>query len=288
MDRRPSLVSVIIPAHNSQGEIGRQLEAIGRQTYRGGLEVIVADNNSQDGTESAVLDWENGIESLKLVRATDGRGVSYARNRGVEVAGGDLFVFCDSDDVVDGGWLEAMVDAATSMDLIGGRIKPFIDPRSAVSKAYYPSPENGLRVACDFWPFATGASFGIWRDVLTELGGWDESFKTSEDVELSWRARMRGYSLGFAGDAVIVKRGRADLRSFVRQQFQWGRGNALLFKRYGHLGMRRPRLLRVWKRLLIDLPSVIGSDIERIRWLGRVAYRAGRLAGSSRYRVFFP
>ena len=61
-------------------------------------------------------------------------------------------------------------------------------------------------------PYAVSANLAIWADVLRDLGGWSDEYEAGgEDTELSWRAQLAGYRLGFAPDAVAYYRYRSGI-----------------------------------------------------------------------------
>jgi len=93
-------VSVVIPALNVADTIGDQLDALAHQTYAGAWEVVVSDNGSTDATRERVEVWRDRLPHLRIVDSSRRRGVSPARNVGVEAARGDLVLICDGDDVV--------------------------------------------------------------------------------------------------------------------------------------------------------------------------------------------
>jgi cellulose synthase/poly-beta-1,6-N-acetylglucosamine synthase-like glycosyltransferase len=284
--RVPQLVSIVIPARNASGSLARQLTALSNQTYEGAMEIIVADNGCNDGTAELARSWPGEL-AVRVVSARARRGPSFARNRGATFAKGDLLLFSDADDCVSDGWVEAMVAEARTADVVGGRYQTLRVGISRQASAYISPPSPRLRIGHGFLPFADGSCFGIWADVLHELGGWDERFLCGQDLELSWRAQISGYSLGYAPDAVVEYSGRSNLIGYARQQFRWGYFQPLLFKDYRDAGMRRTRLSMVWRRLLIDmLPAILDAN-KRIRWIGRVALHIGRLLGSLRYRVLY-
>src|SRR5262249_31692863 len=119
-DRRAALVSVVVPMHNAAGTIGEQLDALGRQTFADPWELVVVDNLSDDPSAEVVRSYGHLFAQLRIVPAGTGRGPSYARNTGAAAAAGDLLCFCDADDVVDEGWLEALVAEARTHDFVAG------------------------------------------------------------------------------------------------------------------------------------------------------------------------
>ncbi len=87
------LVSVIIPTYNYGRYLGKALESCRSQTYKG-LEIIVVDDGSTDDTRGVVERFGPGV--VYIFQAN--QGVSRARNRGLDVARGELLTFLDADD----------------------------------------------------------------------------------------------------------------------------------------------------------------------------------------------
>jgi GT2 family glycosyltransferase len=284
----PRLTTVVIPVLNAANSIRRQLEAVEAQDYDGAWEVVVADNGSDDGTLEIAGTWAGKQPNARLVRAANVRGAAHARNRGVAAARGDFIAFCDADDVVTPRWLTELTRAATRADLVGGT-HSVLALNAAEVRSWRDEPSQlALLVAHGFLRFASGHNFGIWRDVFDPLGGLDERLAAGEDIDLSWRAQLAGYRLGFAPRAVIEVQHRQDLRSLARQQYRYGVSAAQLFRRFNAAGMARPSPVHAattWGRLLVTLVSALGTGSARGRWVATAANRSGRLAGSIRYRV---
>jgi len=88
-------VSVVLPTYNRAHVLPRAMESVLSQDYRD-LELIVVDDGSNDETEKLVTSW--GDPRIRYLRFGANRGVSVARNAGLEVARGDFIAFIDSDD----------------------------------------------------------------------------------------------------------------------------------------------------------------------------------------------
>lgn len=88
-------VSVIIPTYNRGHIIERSIRSVLQQTYQP-LEIIVVDDGSDDNTEEVIRE----IADSRIVyhKLPENKGVSYARNKGVELANGEWIAFQDSDD----------------------------------------------------------------------------------------------------------------------------------------------------------------------------------------------
>ena len=93
-----SLVSVIVPAYNAAAFIVETLESVKNQTYAR-LECIVVDDGSTDNTAEMVKNWIRSDERFIYVHQSN-KGLSGARNTGMDNARGAFFQFLDADDVL--------------------------------------------------------------------------------------------------------------------------------------------------------------------------------------------
>jgi glycosyltransferase involved in cell wall biosynthesis len=90
------LVSVVIPAYNSEGTISSTLESVLEQTY-GNLDVVVIDDGSTDATPKNVRAFFSDPR-VRLIQQTN-QGVVAARNPGVQETRGEFVAPCDADDL---------------------------------------------------------------------------------------------------------------------------------------------------------------------------------------------
>lgn len=109
------MISFVIPVFNSEKTIVNCLNSIQKQTYRD-IEIIVIDDGSSDGSFKLVEELQRTDERIKLIKQTN-RGVSYTRNKGIELASGEYIQFVDSDDEIDAYMSEKMLDKMIEEDL---------------------------------------------------------------------------------------------------------------------------------------------------------------------------
>lgn len=105
-------LSVIIPMYNAKAYIKRCIDSILNQGFEG-LEIIAVDDGSTDATCSVIQGYAD--ERIRLVRQ-EKKGVSAARNAGLDLAQGTYVVFADADDYLLDGSLKAMYGTITAQD----------------------------------------------------------------------------------------------------------------------------------------------------------------------------
>lgn len=107
----PPLVSVIIPAYESECYLDRCLQSLARQTYHR-LEAIVIDDGSKDRTPRIADEFaeRRPLENV-LVIHQENRGAAASRNKGIDIAHGELLFFLDADDYLDDDCIETYVRA---------------------------------------------------------------------------------------------------------------------------------------------------------------------------------
>ena len=188
------MISVIVPVRNGMPWLEEQLRALTEQECPVPWEVVVADNNSTDGSRSVAEEWIGRCGVVRLVDASKVRGPGATRNAGVREAQGELLAFCDADDVVQPGWLAAHLSALAEADISAGVFDFWsLNGLTAPSPvSYAPPPAMGLFA---FLPAAGSGNVALRRRTFEELGGFAEDLMTGEDFDLSWRAQLCGTSL---------------------------------------------------------------------------------------------
>ena len=91
------LISVIVPVYNVEKYIGRCLDSLMAQTY-GNLEILLINDASTDGSGGLCDRYAAQDPRVRAVHLTENRGVSHARNVGLEEARGRVVAFVDPDE----------------------------------------------------------------------------------------------------------------------------------------------------------------------------------------------
>ena len=115
-ERRPVLISVIIPVYNVVDLLPKCVDSIRRQTYRN-LEIILVDDGSTDN--SGALAEKMALEDKRIrVFHKENGGSSSARNLGISKAQGDYIGFVDSDDYIEPEMYEKLLATALEENLL--------------------------------------------------------------------------------------------------------------------------------------------------------------------------
>lgn len=91
------LVSIIIPNYNKEKYIGECIDSILGQSYHV-LEVVIVDDCSKDRSVEVINTYVRRDNRVKVILLTENKGVSHARNVGIQAATGQYITFLDSDD----------------------------------------------------------------------------------------------------------------------------------------------------------------------------------------------
>lgn len=104
-------ISIIIPVYNVEPYITDCLQSVMRQTYQGSLECIIVDDCGTDKSlaiaEKLIADYEGSIE-FRVLHHEHNRGLSAARNTGMDAARGEYVYFLDSDDWISDDCIEKL------------------------------------------------------------------------------------------------------------------------------------------------------------------------------------
>jgi glycosyltransferase involved in cell wall biosynthesis len=212
--------SVIVPAYNAERTIDECIGSLLELRYPAGkLELRVVDNGSGDGTLEALRRYGDRIVPLHEREP----GPAAARNAGLRGAGGEVVAFTDADCVVDPDWLARLVVPLEDprVGIAGGTIlaRP---PANDVER--FGEAIHDHRKAIELYrpAYAITMSWASRREVLRELGGFDERFRRAEDVDLSYRVVQAGYALAFVEEAIAYHRNEASLPGLFGEGFAHG------------------------------------------------------------------
>ena len=104
------LISIIVPVYNVEHVLDRCIASLVAQTYPN-LEIILVDDGSPDASAGKCDAWNEKDQRIRVIHQ-ENRGLSEARNTGIDAATGEYLAFVDSDDYVEPEYIESLLSAA--------------------------------------------------------------------------------------------------------------------------------------------------------------------------------
>ncbi len=236
--------SFIVPTKNEQLVIRRCLDGILALDYpKEKIQVVVVDGNSADDTMKICSEFEQKYpEIFKVVSEQGTCGKPAALNLAFSYTNGEIIAVFDSDSLPEP---DVLCKATSYFDdksikAIQGRTISINEKSSALTrviameeKAWFQMLLSGREKLELFVPLNGTCQF-IRRNVIEELGGWDENSLT-EDVEFALRLVEKNHRIKYTPDICSWQETPNSLRSLVKQRVRWYRGYMETSLKYGRL-----------------------------------------------------
>jgi cellulose synthase/poly-beta-1,6-N-acetylglucosamine synthase-like glycosyltransferase len=230
------MVTVQLPLFDERYVVGRLLEACARLEYpRDRLEIQVLDDSRDDTTaiaaEIIARLRADGLD-IQLLHRDDRAGFKAgALAAGLAVARGDVIAVFDADFVPSPDflrrtvpWLRPGVGMVQTRWGHLNRTASWLTEAQATLLDGHFVVEHTARHRNGLW-FNFNGTAGIWRrEAIADAGGWSHDTLT-EDLDLSYRAQLRGWKFVYLDDVVSPAELPADMRAFKSQQHRWAKGS---------------------------------------------------------------
>ncbi|MFT4860878.1 MAG: GT2 family glycosyltransferase [Pseudohongiellaceae bacterium] len=197
-------ISVVIPTFNRAGILARALNSVISQTRKAD-EIIVVDDGSNDDTRLMLAQCFPDV----IYCYQENKGVSAARNKGIELASGSWVAFLDSDDQWLNHKLECQTQAwskAKNYRIVHSDETWIRDGTQVNKPKRYQTRQGRIFEHCLSQCAISPSSAVIEKSLLAEMGNFDENFPVCEDYDL-WLKICASYPVLACSKALLVRYG---------------------------------------------------------------------------------
>ncbi len=258
-------LSVAICTRDRVATLNRCLDSVLPLQQKYGFELLVIDNAPPDDATAELVKKFSGARYVLEPRP----GLDFARNRAWMEATGELIAYLDDDVIVDSGWLAGLQEAFGENPDAGaftGLVMPlrldttaqvFFEKRNGFRRGFDKKrfgrelPGNPL-YPCGAGIFGAGCNMAFRRDLLREIGGFDEALDTGGplpgggDLDIFYRIIRAGHVLVYEPNYMVFHEHRASEADLRRQYYTWGLGfMAFVQKSYRNDPSQRARFRRL-------------------------------------------
>ncbi|NYI78054.1 mycofactocin biosynthesis glycosyltransferase MftF [Nocardioides panzhihuensis] len=256
-------VTVVIPVKDRPEALARLLGVLS------GLRVIVVDDGSVDPVATKEIAARFGTD---LLRHEESRGPAAARNTGLRAVRTELVAFVDSDVVPHQGWLDPLlvqlgdpavgIAAPRIVALDHRERRGRVERYEAVRSSLDLGAAAAVVVPGGKVPYVPSACL-VGRAVAFE-GGFDETMRVGEDVDLIWRTVQRGWLVRYVPDAQVAHEHRVATAGWLGRKAFYGTSAAPLAMRHQDAVapvVVGPLTLAVGLVLLVQRPWALGVGV---------------------------
>jgi glucosyl-dolichyl phosphate glucuronosyltransferase len=231
-------ISAIICTYQNPQMLCECLQSLAVQSLnQDDFEILVIDNNSQDSTPDIVKEFSQQYSNIRYIFEPQ-QGLSYARNRGIQEAAGDIVAFTDDDAIVDVHWLEELIKPyGLSEDIwgVGGKTLPqwrterpdWIKDNMLVSLSIRDYGDTARIIE---WPDRLiGVNFSFRKNIFPFTGNFDvrlgrkkDILFDQEDIDIQKKIHTLGKNLYYAPGAVvwhIITENRTNPEYFLKRTY---------------------------------------------------------------------
>ena len=210
-------ISIVIPVYNSSSTLKECLDSIFSSTFKD-FEVIVVSGNSTDDSIKIAKQFQ-----IKIIELPENKGPALARNKGSQVAQGDIILFLDSDVILNKNSLSLIIDkfSLAEVNAIQGIYSHEPNYKYLATQfyqsylCYYVWPENKKYATT----LVTGC-FAIRKEIFNKFGGFDVNIENAscEDEKFGYSLIEKGYKILILRDLQVVHRVNYNVINFIKRR----------------------------------------------------------------------
>ena len=246
------MISILICTYNRGSLIESTLKAIIDRQTKKPHEIIIVNGGGKNNCQETLGKWQKEFPAINIIQ-TKNKNLAASRNIGLPYCKGDLIFQTDDDARPLPDWIEKLEKAHTrypAAGVIGGDI---IDAggRSYLSQiadtATFPHHFSTCEVRS-----VPGVNSSYKKEVISQVGEYDETLFRGEDIDYNWRAIQLGWKVLYIPDIKVFHVHRPTWRGLFFQHYMYGRAHFLVRSK--------------WPEMYSPYPTKIDSIYSFLRW----------------------
>ena len=224
-------LSIIVPVYNRPDEVAELLESLSHQTDKD-FELLIMEGDSPNRCDTVCAQYSDKVNVRHHFYPEYSR--SQRRNKGMDLASGNYFLFFDSDCIIPPDYITIVKRELRKnyVDCFGGpdsAEQNFSDTQLAINYSMTSMMttggiRGGTKKVKKFLPRTFNMGFS--KDVYEKVGGFKDII--GEDIDQSLRIREAGFSIRLIKEAYLFHKRKIDLKKFFRQVNTFGKARILL------------------------------------------------------------
>lgn len=236
-------VTVQLPVYNEKYVIERLIRSVCELNYpKNKMEIQVLDDSTDETTiiaQSLVKEYRRKGIDIKLIHRPNRKGFKAgALANGLKKAKGEFVAIFDADFVPPSDFLEKCLPYFEDENICAvqtrwGHLNPDYSMLTKIQSILLDGHfliEQQMRQRSGYFLTFNGTA-GVWRKkAIEDAGGWDENV-LAEDVDLSFRAQLKGWKIMFLPEVTVLSELPVEPTSFKAQQYRWAKGTIQVGKK---------------------------------------------------------
>jgi len=269
---------VVVPVYNAEDTIENCVKSLLETDYpKNQFEILFVNNNSNDRTLEIL---ENYDKEINIIHENK-KGPSAARNKGILNAKGKYIAFTDADCIVHKEWLANIIKPleGKKIGIVGGKTSTI--PGANYIEQFCEKIHNHELSLKRKRPRAVSLNWASRKEVLQELGMFDEDFIRAQDTELSFRVFKAGYKFEYEPNAIVYHKEASTYKELFHKGYLSGCYGIIFYKKHYNalkkLGHNRFNT-KIYFRIVENLINIVkGKEVDNSKCF--VVFQAGRLFG---------
>ena len=223
------IVSIILPIRNEEQFIGKTLQSIIDQKFKGELEIIISDGMSNDDTRVIVKEFQNNHKNIILIDNYD-QIVPNGFNRALSISKGDIIIRLDGHAFLNPDFICncLSVQEHSGADCVGGPTSHISDSTighhiSIAQSSKFGAGGASFRTGVEKGKYVNTLAFGAYkRTVFFDNGAYDEELIRNQDEEFNFRLIQHGKKIWIDPTIKSTYFVRDSLVKLFKQYYQYG------------------------------------------------------------------